>query len=515
MTSVLDKLLAKTGKTRAEIGLPEVHEIPPAPPPVPKIALPTNASVLDKMLARAGKTYEQAVAEISPFLTDESRFTLALRTAEPETERLVQVRDVDLSDDQKRAYDQIMAWLNKGQTVPGQQESKLLTFGGFSGTGKTTLIALVAQNFKRSVAFCAYTGKATSVLRKKLKTAGVTPAFCGTIHSLCYQAVENKETGEVAFVKKGYLGYKTEDGDTVTFGLLVIDEASMVPEHLLADLQSYGVRILAVGDHGQLPPVRGSGLLMQNPNIRLEKIHRQAESNPIIRLSACIRETGKLLRSAEDGDKIRFVEKKHMQREIERLFGGGITEEQLLDRVVLVYSNASRCAYNAAARAAYLGARGKTVGKQDLHDGDLTICLYNMDGAFDKGSARIYNGLRAFVRGSVTSPSAHKYLGTFDFADYAELGLATIEVSKHQLGRPYTFSAFAELAEHGLVTKNWWEIGKKFDYGYVLTGHKVQGSEFSDVLVLHERPGNMGLDDAKRWLYTAVTRASERLTVVY
>ena len=63
---------------------------------------------------------------------------------------------------------------------------------------------------------------------------------------------------------------------------------------MFEDLKSFGVPILAVGDHGQLPPVRGTFNLMEKPDIRLTKIHRQAENDPIVRLSILAREEGQI-----------------------------------------------------------------------------------------------------------------------------------------------------------------------------------------------------------------------------
>jgi exodeoxyribonuclease-5 len=58
------------------------------------------------------------------------------------------------------------------------------------------------------------------------------------------------------------------------------------------------------------------------------------------------------------------------------------------------------------------------------------------------------------------------------------------------------------------------ERGDLWDFGYALTVHKAQGSQASDVLVFEERFARSNDDDWRRWIYTAVTRAQERLTVV-
>ena len=52
----------------------------------------------------------------------------------------------------------------------------------------------------------------------------------------------------------------------------------------------------------------------------------------------------------------------------------------------------------------------------------------------------------------------------------------------------------------------------EFDYGYALTVHKAQGSQWDDVIVFDESWAFR--EHRHRWLYTAITRASQRLTVV-
>ncbi len=456
------------------------------------------------------------------FLQDEQRFTLAhVQPAAEETQRLAKISESDLSPDQKAAYDCVFAWLERGKVLPEQEDPNLLTLGGFAGVGKTALVALIAQNYKRRVAFAAYTGKAVGVLRKKLKDLNVIPEFCGTLHSLLYKPVEDETTGEVHWAKKTKLGFTDEDGQQVGINLLIIDEASMVPEHMLEDLQTFGVRILGVGDHGQLPPVGGSGELMKRPHLRLEKIHRQAETNPIIRLSACIRETGLLLKSAEDGDKIRYVDRRKVGAEIDRLYSGCF-EAALLDRVMLTYSNADRVKYNAEARKAYFG---KSYSETPL-SGDLVICLKNTDVAFEYGADRIYNGLRGLLRTTMrpNTPTEdplgldynndHRFLASYEFPEFEHLGKAGASTSRYQWGQPSTFGFFNELHQFGFYPRVWDDVGDLFDFGYALTCHKFQGSSASDVLVLNDRPGNVSSDGFKRWLYTAVTRASERLTVL-
>jgi exodeoxyribonuclease-5 len=209
----------------------------------------------------------------------------------------------DLSPDQREVYEAIIRWCH-GSLGERYGNSMLLTIGGFAGVGKSSLLGVFAAETKLRVAYCAFTGRAASVLQRKLRAAGCNAAVT-TIHRLIYLPVIDSKTEEV-------LGWKKRqhlDG----IDLIVIDEASMVSGKMLDDLKIYGKPILAVGDHGQLPPVMDSGDLMKNPDLRLEKIHRQAESSPIIQFSKVVRETGCLDRRLADGDKIRFASRRDIE----------------------------------------------------------------------------------------------------------------------------------------------------------------------------------------------------------
>ena len=123
------------------------------------------------------------------------------------------------------------------------------------------------------------------------------------------------------------------------YGLIIVDEASMVDDMMIRDLRSFGVPILAVGDHGQLPPVGGVGSLMKNPNLRLEQIHRQAEGNPIIALSKMMREEGRLPESMP-GDAVRFERLRFVDKLIEERYEDASAERLLRDGTRVLHEQA-------------------------------------------------------------------------------------------------------------------------------------------------------------------------------
>ena len=178
------------------------------------------------------------------------------------------------SREQADAIDQVGRWLKQG-------EPQVFRVFGYAGVGKTTLARHIAEGARGETAFAAFTGKAALVMRSK-GCAGAT-----TIHALIYRASEGAE-GAPNFTLNA-------DGPASKAGLIVIDECSMVDAELARDLLSFGKPILVLGDPFQLPPVKGGGFFTEGaPDVMLTHIHRQAQDNPIIRLSEIVRSGGDL-----------------------------------------------------------------------------------------------------------------------------------------------------------------------------------------------------------------------------
>jgi exodeoxyribonuclease-5 len=333
---------------------------------------------------------------------------------------------------------------------------------GFAGTGKTTLARHFADQVDGEVAYGAFTGKAALMMRKN----GCFDAR--TIHSLLYKAIENEETGEVTFT----LNPQSVLADAK---LCIIDECSMVDEILAKDLLSFGVPILVLGDPAQLPPVNGAGFFTEcDPDIMLTEIHRQARDNPIIDLATRVRMGGNL-ELGTYGDS-RVILKP--------------TQKDALDAdQILVGRNATRETMNQRMR--------RLLGYKDplpIKDERL-ICLKN-----DRDLG-IFNG------GMFTVGAAIKknYPTNFHFLHLIredEDGASVIAKVHKSFFTPE-------------VPKPDWRLLKgsqEFDYGYAITTHKAQGSQWEHVMVYDE--SWCFRDDSLRWLYTSITRAQEKVTVV-
>jgi|SRR5690606_24892562 len=409
--------------------------------------------------------------------------------------------NITLSNDQEIAFKKISQWLAEGKRIGSDHKNPmLLTLGGFAGTGKSTLVAYIVKHFDKAIrfAFCALSGRAASVLGRKLQDQGLhfgtDGHYCGTIHRLIYRPIENDQGEIIHWSRK----------EVIDFDVIVLDEASMVSEDVYKDISRYRVPVLAVGDHGQLPPIQGRFSLMRKPDLKLEKIHRQAEDNPIINLSIQIRKYGKIPNDYKDNNHVSIINKSQYISLLQSVYKKGDDPEKSLDTAVLCYKNATRTRLNIMIRNMLFGS----IGSVPLRN-DLVICLKN-----DTKNRKVplYNGYRGYLTSAVDECDDFYEGGIkFPFEGF-ETNLDNI--LKYQFGYSKTFSSFSELEAFGMKVKHWSDVGLLFDFGYAMTVHKAQGSQMDNVIVFNERPAPVSDEDYKRWIYTAVTRSSNKLTII-
>jgi ATP-dependent exoDNAse (exonuclease V) alpha subunit len=333
---------------------------------------------------------------------------------------------------------------------------------GYAGSGKTTLARHIAEGIDGKVLFAAFTGKAACVMRSK----GCSNAT--TIHSLIYKP-RNTDEEMPSFDL-------WSDAPASKAKLIIIDECSMVDAELARDLLSFRVPLLVLGDPAQLPPIQGGGFFTDaEPDAMLTEVHRQARDNPIVRLSMEIR-AGNSLAPGRYGDT-------QVVRRAE------LDPRRVLEAdQVLVGRNFTRRAYNARLRERRGFADALPMA------GDKLVCLRNNR---RKG---LFNGALWVVK---ERPKPRRQILRMRLRPDEDITDRMIRVSV----RPECFTGQIEQLD--------WPLRKRFDefdFGYVLTVHKAQGSQWDDV-VLFDESGAFP-DNRERWLYTGVTRAAKRLTVV-
>jgi exodeoxyribonuclease-5 len=408
-----------------------------------------------------------------------------------------------LSAGQRDALGEIAAWHQDGGSVP-------LILGGLAGTGKTTVAGLLPAVLNRAkIAYTAYTGKAVHVLRGSLGGLGARAEVVSTLHRLLYRPavmtlcaesgleLRGRETAcDAHRLRKDMPGIRppcparqqvsfTPAPDPLAgLDLVVADEASMIPEQLWADLTGHGVPVLAIGDHGQLPPVQSAFSLMSSPDLRLEEIHRQSAADPdgmaILNMSRWAREHGYIPGGWYGPSCVKTTP--------DRMGHEGLHPGDA--NMILCATNATRAWHNDAMRA-WHGRSGPPA------PGDVVICLRNNYGE------GLFNGQRGTVRENrgaacVNGTDAWQLAVDMDGQDLSWEGAVAA-------------APFGQLPEAARSIRD--RSIALFDWGYALTTHKSQGSAADNVLVIEESwppPGEI----RSRWLYTAVTRAVKQLTVV-
>jgi len=406
---------------------------------------------------------------------------------------------MEWSREQENALKSVNNWLNNSD----QQVFRLF---GYAGTGKTTLAKHFADNTDKHVLFAAYTGKAAYVLKSK----GCSGA--GTIHSLIYHTKskgatrlkelekdlvdlisqlrdEGKDPKKSKRVEdiKALIEKERDNLSRPAFslnhespvkdaGLIVIDECSMVNEEMGQDLLSFGTKVLVLGDPAQLPPVGGGGFFTEKvkPDVMLTDIHRQAKDNPIIDMATRVR-NGQPLPLGLYGN-CSVVEKSSVK-----------PEDALEADQILVGKNATR--FNSNSRFRKL--RG--IDQALPIEGEKLVCLRN------NHELGLLNGAIFHVVENVDSYEDRVTLKVSPEDD--EAAIQTVECHQHH------FIGSTE-------SLPWWERteAEEFDYGYALTTHKAQGSQWDNVLLFDE--SSVFRQNAQRWLYTGITRAAEQIKVV-
>jgi len=348
---------------------------------------------------------------------------------------------------------------------------KIMRVFGFAGTGKTTMAKEIANSIDGDVLYMTFTGKAALVLRKK----GCTGA--STIHSAIYKVHEDNDTGETEFVLN-------PDSPVAGAALIVVDEVSMVGEDLGRDLMSFGTKVLVLGDPFQLPPISGEGFFTAHePNVMLTEIHRQAQDNPIIRMSMDIRE-GRGLATGKYGDSL-VVRRGDMSKDELRTMV--LAADQLL-----CGRNNTRQTFNRRVRE-LKGIAGTPEAWMPTK-GDRLVCLKN-----NRTKGLLNGGLWTVKSVLIKGKKFAMNVASLDDPD-------TIIPVDVETPFPYFLGTEKEMD---------WRLRKKADefcHGYALTVHKSQGSAWDNVLLFDE--SSVFRENAAKHLYTGVTRAAEKVTVV-
>lgn len=383
--------------------------------------------------------------------------------------------------------------ISKAKKWYKEQMNQVFEITGPAGTGKTTVINKITEELgldvHRDCTFVAYTGQASSLLRKN-----GNPGF--TIHSTIYDLVltplldENKnivvnQQGKVIKVPKFVLKSHLDEN----IKLIIVDEASMVPEEIKKDLLSFNIPIIALGDLDQLPPVMGKPSFLVSPDAYLTEIMRQNEGNPIIHLSELARK-GENIPLGKYGDKCYVISK-----------------DQVNDRMMML-SEAIICGKNKTRHDINKYIRQDILGYEEVTPrmNEKMVCRKNNWNLSLQDEYFLVNGLQGTVYQPIDLSKLNSSSFFMDFKPFFLNDVFTdVKVDLDYLQKSYL---------KGISNKPMgqeYSNGNLFEYAYAITCHLSQGSQYKSVLLFEEV---LDYKTHKNWLYTGITRAEEFLIIV-
>ena len=347
----------------------------------------------------------------------------------------------------------------------------------------------------QSVAYCTYTGKAASVLAHK----GCPNAI--TAHKLILETRKRPDGTFSTFPRDDLLNHPK---------IVVVDEVSMMPKWLWNHLMNHNIYVIATGDPAQLPPIRkdDDNHILDHPHVFLDEIMRQAAESDIIQLSMAIRE-GKSL-SPFIGHDARVYEKTSPDI-TEGIYFWADEIIAATNRTIDDINNYMRISQG----------RGASPEK-----GDKVICRENNWNTIAQNTGNaLVNGTIGYLgnpfamrnhvmllppgaRGRKPIYADNLLASSIETPEGDAFNDLLIDYSYLTEGKPTL--AFEQESK---LYSNKAPLPAKISYGYAITCHRAQGSQWGKVLVFEENfPTSR--EEHKRWLYTACTRAEEKLVII-
>lgn len=385
-----------------------------------------------------------------------------------------------LNEQQAQAIEALRKWWYNGN-------KQVFQISGAAGTGKTSLIRYLINEIKLEhdeVLFTAFVGKATLAMTRNGLNAK-------TLHSaICYCKDEPvlDENGNVVteynrrVTKRVFTRRKKIDP---RIRLIVVDEGSMVPAKMADWLLKFKVPIIVLGDLNQLPPVIGDSFFLKEPDVVLTQIMRQSSESPIPYFAQNVLQNGTkcLSPGLQIGNKINVLSK------------ADITPELLKDYDVII------CGTNKTRNNLNTYIRERIYGRTQEYPviGDKLICREN-DWTFSVDDVYLINGLIGYVT-DIDLESISDYTMKIDFKpEFMDNEFKNVTLDRIYMGLSPNDKRFYRSNYH------------KFEYGYAITCHLSQGSQYNRVLVFNESFGTA--EERRKWLYTAVTRAIDKVTIL-
>lgn len=362
-----------------------------------------------------------------------------------------------------------------------------------AGTGKSTLVKFIIASLNVApdrVAYACYTGKAAEVLRKKGNDNAMT------MHKLLYDSIPRPGGG-----------FFHKPKDRLEYDIVVVDEISMAPKSMLEKLLQHKVYVIMLGDPFQLPQIEKNEAhdFLVHPHIFLDEVMRQAAESEIIQLTMKIRNMEEI--PFQVGKEAIIIPSREL-----------VTGHMLWADMIITATNAKKQNINNQMR--------KLLGYEGLpQDGEKLICRRNYWEDFSEdGKGVLVNGLTGILKNPYESfRKAPNYVKMHNHKMETINGVF-ISDSGEVFNKVEMDKSFILTGEKCIDQRESYALGKlknkigdivprEFEFGYAISCHRAQGSEFDKVLVLEEN-FPFSLEEHARWLYTACTRAADKLVLV-
>lgn len=367
---------------------------------------------------------------------------------------------------------------------------KYTCISGYAGSGKSTLVKFIVSALQipeDDIVYACFTGKACNVLQQKGNKN------VSTLHRLLYE-FRPRSNGTFYRIPKTELEYR----------IVIVDEVSMASKELMDQLFRHNVYVICLGDPFQLPPINPNDdhHLLDHPHVFLDEIHRQAQESEIIRVSMDIR-AGRALERF-DGNDVKIINNNEL------VDGMYLWADQ-----ILCAKNDTRIGINNYVRN-MLGREGEP------QEGDKVICLRNYWDILDSEDNPLINGTIGYLKNNHTELRRYPYYinggGAFEVINTGIITETNSCFTNLNLDKKLILEGVKTLdpkIEWRLMKDDRlsWIVPMEFTYGYAITTHKSQGSQFGKILVIEEN-FPFSKEEHARWLYTAVTRAIDKAVIV-
>ena len=367
---------------------------------------------------------------------------------------------------------------------------KYTCISGYAGSGKSTLVKFIVSALQipeNDIVYACFTGKACNVLQQKGNKN------VSTLHRLLYE-FRPRSNGTFYRIPRTELEYR----------IVIVDEVSMASKELMDQLFRHNVYVICLGDPFQLPPINPNDdhHLLDHPHVFLDEIHRQAQESESIRVSMDIRAGRSLERF--DGNDVKIINNNEL------VDGMYLWADQ-----VLCAKNDTRIGINNYVRN-MLGREGEP------QEGDKVICLRNYWDVLDSEDNPLINGTIGYLKNNHTELRRYPFYinggGTFEIINTGIITETNSCFTNLNLDKKLILEGVKTLdpkTEWRLMKDDRlsWIVPMEFTYGYAITTHKSQGSQFGKILVIEEN-FPFSKEEHARWLYTAVTRAIDKAVIV-